>query len=102
MSLLPKESGVHELSKIRPISLFEVIRKMWAGMVTTRVQRIWHAHGLLHPNQHGFRTQHGTHTAILHVLNHLERLGGSSPTHTTFWDKRRAFESVPKWFQQLA
>ncbi len=55
MTLLPKEPGQHDLSKIRPISLFEVIRKMWAGMVTTRIQRIWHSHGLLHPNQHGFR-----------------------------------------------
>ena len=40
MTLLPKEPGIHDLSKIRPISLFEIIRKMWAGMVTTRVQRI--------------------------------------------------------------
>lgn len=28
MTLLPKEPGVHDLNKIRPISLFEVIRKM--------------------------------------------------------------------------
>jgi hypothetical protein len=55
MTLLPKEPGVHDLNKIRPISLFEVIRKMWAGMITTRVQRIWHTHGMLHSHQHGFR-----------------------------------------------
>jgi hypothetical protein len=24
------------------------------------------------------------------------------PTHLTFWDIRRAFESVPKWLQRLA
>jgi hypothetical protein len=85
MTLLPKEPGVHDLSKIRPISLFEIIRKLLAGMVTTRVQKIWHAHGLLHPHQHGIRTQHGTHTAILQVLNHLEHMGGTTPTHLTFW-----------------
>ena len=102
MTLLPKEPGHHDLSKIRPISLFEIIRKLWAGMVTTRVQRIWHAHGILHPHQHGFRTQHGTHTAILQVLNHLEHVGDSLPTHITFWDIRRAFDSVPKWLQRLA
>jgi hypothetical protein len=73
MTLLPKELGAHNFNKVRPISLFEVIRKMWAGMVTTRVQRIWHAHGLLHPQQHGFRMQHGTHKAFLQVLNHLEQ-----------------------------
>ncbi len=96
MTLLPKEPGTHDLNKIRPISLFEVIRKMWAGMVTTRVQRIWQAHGLLHPQQHG------THTAILQVLNHLEHVGNDIPTHMTFWDIRRAFDSVPKWLQRLA
>lgn len=95
MTLLPKEPGVHDLSKIRPISLFEVIiQKMWAGIVTTRVQSIWHSHGLLHTNQHGFRTQY--------VLNHLQRVGSSSPTHSTFWDFRRAFDLVPKWLQRLA
>ncbi len=103
ITLLPKEPGIHDLSKIRPISLFEVIRKMWAGMVAARVQRVWHKHGLLHPNQHGFRMQHGTHSAILQVLNHLEQAGGSVPTHLTFcWDIRRAFDSVPKWLQRLA
>ncbi len=40
MTLLPKEPGVHDLTKIRPISLFEIIRKFWAGMITTRVQQI--------------------------------------------------------------
>ena len=102
MTLLPKEPGVHDLNKIRPISLFEVIRKMWAGMVASRVQRVWHRHGLLHPNQHGFRMKHGTHSAILQVLNHLEQVGGTVPTHLTFWDIRRAFDSVPKWLQRLA
>lgn len=43
-TLLPKEPGTHDLSKIRPISLFEVIRKMCVGMTSTRVQRVWHAH----------------------------------------------------------
>ncbi len=102
MTLFLKEPGNHDLNKIRPISLFEVMRKMWAGMVTTRIQRIWHLHKLLHPRQHGFRAQHGTHTAILQVLNHLEEVGHSSPTHITFWDIRRAFDSVPRWLQRLA
>jgi hypothetical protein len=95
MKLLPKEPGVHDLNKIHPISFFEVIRKIWAGIVTTRVQRIWHAHGLLHSHQYEFRMQHGTHTAILEVLNHLEHVGKAHPTHLTFWDMRRAFDSVP-------
>ncbi len=94
MTFLPKEPGVHDLYKMRPIALFEVIRKMWAGMVASRVQRVWHKHGLLNSNQHGFRMQHGTLSAILKALNHLELAGGTAPTHLTFWDTRRAFDSV--------
>lgn len=94
MTLLPKEPGVHDLTKIRPISLFEVIRKLCG--------REWYKHHLLHPHQQGFRMQHGTHSAILQVLNHLEQVGGTVPTHLTFWDIRRAFDSVPKWLQRLA
>jgi hypothetical protein len=102
MTLLPKTQGTHDLAKIRPISLFEVIRKLWAGMVAKRVQRVWHEHNLLHHNQHGFRPQHGTHTAILHVLNRLEDASLDKPLFITFWDIRRAFHSIPKWIQRLA
>ena len=54
MTLLPKISG-NDLSKSRPISLFKNIRKLWAGMVSKRVQSIWHKYNVLHPKQHGFR-----------------------------------------------
>ena len=36
------------------------------------------------------------------MLNHLEQVGTTAPTHLTFWDIRRAFDSVPKWLQRLA
>lgn len=36
------------------------------------------------------------------MLNHLEQAGGTVLTHLTFWDTRRAFESVPKWLKRLA
>jgi hypothetical protein len=42
-------------------------------MVSRRVQRIWNENDVLHPNQHGFRWQRGTHTALLHLLNQLEK-----------------------------
>lgn len=86
-----KESGVYDFYKIRPISLFRVIRKMWVEMVASRAQRVWHKHG-----------QHGTHSAILQVLNHLEQAGGIVPNYLTFWNIHRAFDSVPKWLLRLA
>jgi hypothetical protein len=71
MTLLAKEPGVHDLNKIRPILLFEVIRKMWSGMVTTRVQKIWHSYGLLHSHQHGFRK-----VALLQRISHSGTFAG--------------------------
>lgn len=64
-----------------PISLFENIRKLWAGMVSRRVQSIWHKYDVLHSKQHGFRWQRGTNTAVLHLLNQLELAEDSEPTY---------------------
>jgi hypothetical protein len=100
MTLLPKVAGETDLSKIRPISLFENIRKLWAGMVSRRIQTIWNKENLLHANQHGFRWQRGTHTAVLHLLNQLELAESLDPVYLTMWDIRRAFDSVPKWLQR--
>jgi hypothetical protein len=96
ITFLLKEPGIHDLSKIRPISLFEIIRKMWPSMVFRRVQRVWQDFNILHPNQHGFRWQRGTHTAVYYLLNQLELANEGPPIHLTMWDIRRAFESVPK------
>ncbi len=71
-------------------------------MVSRRVQRVWQDFNILHPNQHGFSWQRGTHTAILHLLNELELANEGPPIHLTMWDIRRAFDSVPKWLQRLS
>jgi hypothetical protein len=55
----PNDTASKGTCKIRPISLFEVIRKMWAGMVTTRIQRIWHAYGQSTWFSHPARDTHG-------------------------------------------
>jgi hypothetical protein len=75
---------------------------MWASMVSRRVQHVWQDFKILHPNQHGFRWQRGTHTAILHLLDQLEIANEGPPIHLTMWDIRRAFDSVPKWLQRLS
>jgi hypothetical protein len=36
------------------------------------------------------------------VLNHLEGANKDDPLFITFWDIRRAFDSIPKWIQRLA
>jgi hypothetical protein len=102
ITLLPKEPEIHDLYQKFVPSLFEVIRKMWASMVSRRVQYVWQDLNILHPNQHGFRWQRGTHTAILHLLDQLDIENEGPPLYLTMWDIRRAFDSVPKWLQRLS
>ena len=71
-------------------------------MVSRRIQTIWNKENLLHANQHGFRWQRGTHTAVLHLLNQLEIADSLDPVYITMWDIRRAFDSVLKRLQRLA
>ncbi len=40
--------------------------------------------------------------AVLYLLNQLELANSLNPVYLTMWDIRRAFDSVPKWFQRLA
>lgn len=46
--------------------------------------------------------QHGTYTAILHVLNRLKRAHLDELLFIFICDIRRAFDSIPKWLRRIA
>jgi hypothetical protein len=46
LSPLPKIPGNTELKNMRPISLFEIIRKIWTGMIVRRIQAVWKYHNI--------------------------------------------------------
>jgi hypothetical protein len=73
LSPLPKIPGNTDDKNMRPISLFEIIRKTWTGMVVRRIQRVWTNHNILHSSQHGFGWRQGTDTALLRIWKMLER-----------------------------
>jgi hypothetical protein len=103
LSPLPKIPGNTELKNMRPISLFEIIRKIWTGMVVTRIQRVWTNHNILHSSQHGFRWKQGTDTALLRILDALEDAReNNTEVRLTLWDLRRAFDSVSRNFLRMA
>lgn len=55
---------------MRPISLFEVTRKLWLGIISRRITAVWDAFNIiLGPTQHGFRSKHGTETALSYSLS---------------------------------
>ena len=103
LSPLPKIPGNTELKNMRPISLFEIIRKIWTGMIVRRIQAVWTNHNILHSSQHGFRWGQGTDTALLRIIDALEdaREFGTE-ARMTLWDLRRAFDSVSRNFLRLS
>jgi hypothetical protein len=59
--------------------------------------------GILNPNQSGYRLHSGTPMPLYNVLNHIEAAHiHKEITFITFWDIRRAFDSIPRNLQRLA
>jgi len=103
IKLAPKITGNSELKNMRPISLYEVLRKTWTTIVAKRIHLAWHNNDVLHPAQYGYRLDNGTHMALFNVINQIEDATHNNKTkHITFWDIRRAFDSIPRNMQKLA
>jgi hypothetical protein len=103
IKLAPKASGNPSLDNMRPISLYEVLRKAWTTIIAKRIHLAWHNNDILHPAQYGYRLDQSTQTALFSVLNELEGAHHNKDTkHITFWDIKRAFDSIPRNIQKLA
>ena len=103
VKLAPKIPGNTDLKNMRPISLYEVIRKVWTTILSKRINLFWHNEDILHPAQHGYRLDHGTYMALFNVINEVEHAQHTDTTkQATFWDIRRAFDSIPRNIQRLA
>ena len=68
IKLAPKVVGSNELNHMQPISLYEIIRKVWTTTVAKRIHIIWHHRHLLNPAQYGYRLNNG----ILMPLYNIE------------------------------
>ena len=94
---IPKNAGDNSLDNIRPISLVEVLRKVWSGI---RVSKIWHLvekHGLLHSSQHGYRRRKGTDSMTIQLLDIMEQIRESqTDLALASWDTVRAFDSISR------
>ena len=85
------------LKDLRPLSLVEVIRKIWAVVVVRRIGLCWSDHKVLNRCQHGFIRGVCIDEAVLEVLNTLETAcEAKSDLFMSSWDIRRAFDRVPK------
>ena len=103
IKLAPKVADSNDLTHMRPISLYEVIRKVWTTTVAKRIHLIWHHHQLLNPAQYGYRHDNGILMPLYNLINTIENAHlNSTPTLVTFWDMKRAFDSIPRNLQRLA
>ena len=104
MCMVPKNPmDPGNLDTCRPITLVEVMRKVWMGIVVQKIKRVWEAFGILQPNQHAGRSFGGTHTATTETINIIEQAQEShADMYSTSWDIKRAFDSVSKNLQKIA
>ena len=85
------------LDGLRPLMLLEVLRKLWVWIYVRKIVRLWEAHQVLTPCQHGFRRGHGTDSGILVNINCLEHARHTNnPLFLSSWNIRREFDSVSK------
>jgi hypothetical protein len=103
MKLIPKLPDSEALDDMRPISLYEIIRKVWTTIVGKRINRVWHEQSLLHGAQYGYKLDNGVQMALFTVINQIEGANvRQDAKFVTFWDIKRAFDSVPRTLQLLA
>ena len=100
----PKDSSAEViLDGLRPLILLEVIRKLWVGIIITRITRARERHGILTDTQHGFRPGRNTDTALLQFINAREHAEEALSTLcSTSWDIRRAFDSESRGAIELS
>ncbi|NBO66248.1 MAG: hypothetical protein EBU88_15635, partial [Acidobacteria bacterium] len=103
---LPKTtdpSDVISLSKLRPITLIEILRKLWVDTVFSPCVQFWEANDLIHQTSHGYRFKKGCDTALLNLINlqeEVQQRGGGTCIST--WDMRKAFDTVHPDFVRVA
>ena len=72
MCLIPKIPGSNKQSDTRPISLLEVIRKLWRSFFMNKVNNFLARHQIPNTAQCAYWARMGTDTASLDLVNALE------------------------------
>jgi hypothetical protein len=85
------------LGDLRPLSLVEVLRKLWASVIMRNVSAAWAKNHTLNRNQHGFVPGRSMEEAVLEAMNSLESAKEwRTDLYISSWDIKRAFDRVPK------
>jgi hypothetical protein len=91
------------LNDLRPLSLIEVLRKLWVNIFVHRITTYWNDHNTLQPAQHGCTRYLGTEPAVMELASALETAKDEKANlFFTSWDMKRAFDSISKPLQLFA
>jgi hypothetical protein len=86
IKLAPKIPGNDQLDNMRPISLYEIIQKIWTTVVARRIYRVWHEKVLLHDAQYKNKLNNGAQMALFNVINEIEGVNFQLESRfVTFW-----------------
>ena len=93
---IPKASKSDDFSSYRPISILTTIGKITERVVSEQLYSYFSSHHLFSPNQHGFRTNHSTDTALLTLTDHVFRcMDQREVTILCLLDCSRCFDCIP-------
>ena len=91
-----KASKSETFNNFRPISILPAIAKITERVVSERLNSYFTAHHLFSPNQHGFRTNHSTDTALLTLTDNVFRcMDQREITLLCLLDCSRCFDCIP-------
>lgn len=95
VSPVPKKTNPTRISDFRPISILPTISKMLEKIIYEQLSAFLNNNNILPPTQSGFRANHSTTTALLHVTDELFRARDSDKnTCLVLLDYSKAFDTL--------
>ena len=83
------------ISNYRPVSVLNVISKLYERVVYNRTVSFVEKHSILYKNQYGFRSKHSTDLAVTYVTdNILKALDNKQYVIGVFMDLAKAFDTI--------
>lgn len=84
-----------QIINYRPISLLEIIGKLFEKIINKRLQAFLETRNLINPRQHGFRKNRGTHTALAIITEILSKAKSrGDQVNVVLRDVSKAFDKV--------
>lgn len=89
------KNGDHsDPSSYRPISVLSVVNNIFEKLLSNRINRFLHKYMVLCPQQHGFRCNYSTSSAVLTLSQSINTALNNKLVGVVFLDLQKAFDTV--------